>query len=160
MENETYYNISLLTLAIVTGLTAGIFGCLMGYVLYYLNFTEIRPDIILTAIAGGWKSNWAVIIIVSMVYGLISIVSALIYYALLRKKKSFAWGVLYGAVLFVVVFFVLHPLYPNAKSIITYELNTVLTGLTSFLLYGVFIGYSISYEYEESIYVKKLKGHS
>lgn len=87
MENETYYNISLLTLAIVTGLTAGIFGCLMGYALYYLNFTEIRPNIILTPVAGGWKSNWAEIIIVSMVYGLISIVPALIYYALLRKRN-------------------------------------------------------------------------
>lgn len=160
MANETYYNLSLLTLAIVTGLVAGIFGSLMGYLLHYLNFTEISPEIILIPLVGGWKSNWIGIMIVSMIYGILSILAALVYYALLRKKKSFVWGALYGAALFIVIFFVLHPLYPNAKSVITYDINTILTALTSFIVYGVFIGYSISYEYEESIYVKKLKGHS
>ncbi|MFS0643984.1 YqhR family membrane protein [Siminovitchia sp. 179-K 8D1 HS] len=155
MANETYYNISLLTLAVVTGLVAGIFGGLMGYLLYYFNFTEISPEVILTPVAGSWKSNWIGIIIVSMIYGVISIIVALVYYALLRKKKSFVWGAVYGAALFIVIFFVLHPLYPNAKSILSYDINTILTGLTSFILYGVFIGYSISYEYEESLYVKK-----
>jgi uncharacterized membrane protein YagU involved in acid resistance len=159
-DPKTYYNIPLLTLTVITGLVAGVFGSLMGYLLHYLHFTEIKPSAILAAAAVEWKNNGVGMIAVSLLYGLFSIIAALVYYALLRKRKSFIWGAAYGAALYFIIFFVVLPLYPNAKSILTYDVNTILTGLSSFILYGVFIGYSISYEYEESMYVKKLKEHS
>lgn len=156
MEEKTYYAMSLVTMSTITGFVAGVLASLMGYLVYYLNFTEISPGIILAPWKGELRGWWGVLLAV-IIYGLVSIMAALLYYGTLRKRKSYWWGVAYGAILFLFVFFVLFPLFPGTKSLLNYDVNSILTGLCTFILYGVFIGYSISYEYEEYIYLKQLK---
>ncbi|VEF47823.1 integral inner membrane protein [Bacillus freudenreichii] len=157
MEEKNYYSIPLITMAVITGFVAGVAGSLMGYLVHYLNFTEISPGIILAPWSGGWKGSWAGILLAALLYGMVSIVTALLYYGTLKKRKSFWWGTAYGVVLFLIVFLVLFPLFPGTKSLLKYDINSILTGLSAFILYGVFIGYSISYEYEEFQYLKQLK---
>ncbi len=157
MEEKNYYAVPLITMAVVTGFIAGVFGSLLGYTVYYLNFTEITPGVILAPWNGGWKDGWAGILLAALLYGLVSILAALLYYGTLRKRKSFWWGAAYGVILFLFVFLVLYPLFPGTKSLLKYDINSILTGLCAYVLYGVFIGYSISYEYEEFIYLKQLK---
>lgn len=157
MQEKNYYAMSLITMAVITGFTAGVLGSLMGYLGHYLNFTEMTPGIILAPWKGGWKDGWAGILLAILLYGILSILTALLYFGVLRKRKSFWWGVSYGVALFLLVFLVLYPLFPGTKSILKYDLNSILTGLSTFILYGVFIGYSISYEYEEFIYLNQLK---
>ncbi len=157
MQEKNYYAMSLITMAIITGFTAGVLGSLMGYLGHYLNFTEITPGIILALWDGEWKDGWTGMLLAVLLYGALSILTALLYYGVLRKRKSFWWGGSYGVILFLFVFLVLYPLFPGTKSILEYDLNSILTGLSTFILYGVFIGYSISYEYEEFIYLKQLK---
>lgn len=157
MEEKNYYAVPLITMAVITGFVAGVAGSLMGYLVHYFNFTEISPSIIIAPWSGGWKEGWAGILLATLLYGLVSIVTALIYYGTMKKRKSFWWGMVYGAVLFLIVFLVLFPLFPETKSLLNYDLNSILTALSAFILYGVFIGYSISYEYEEFQYLKQLK---
>ncbi|GIN19970.1 MAG TPA: hypothetical protein DEO65_03770 [Bacillus bacterium] len=157
MEEKNYYAVPLITTAVVTGFVAGVFASLMGYLVHYLNFTEMSPGIILAPWKGGWKDGWAGILLAALLYGLVSILVALLYYGTLRKRKSFWWGAFYGVILFLFVFLVLLPLFPGTKPLLKYDFNSILTGICTFILYGVFIGYSISYEYEEFIYLKQLK---
>lgn len=157
MEEKNYYAMPLMTMAVITGFVAGVIGSLMGYLVYYFNFTEINPGIILAPWDGRWKGGWAGVLLAVLLYGLVSIVAALLYYGTLKKRKSFWWGVAYGVVLFFIVFLVLYPLFPGTKSLLQYDMNSILTGLCAFILYGLFIGYSISYEYEEFLYLKELK---
>ncbi|MBS4194632.1 YqhR family membrane protein [Lederbergia citri] len=143
------YQMSVLKLACVTGFVAGVFGTLFGFFLHYFNFTEISPKVILTPFSGKWTDGWLGFVITVLLYGLISIVIALLYYMALRKQKSLIWGALYGALIFIIIFLVLYPIIPDVKWLFRYPFNTIATELGFFLLYGLFIGYSISYEYEE-----------
>lgn len=155
-RNSNEPRMPLLTMSLITGFVAGIFASLMGYFAHFFNFTKINPNIILSPWVEGWKTKWFEVISISFVYGLISIVVALIYYFILRKKNSALWGIGYGVVLFAIVFFVIQPLITEMQPLLKYDKNTILTGLCSFIIYGVFIGYSISYEYQEIIYFKNI----
>ena len=58
-------------------------------------------------------------------------------------------GILYGVVLWLIVFYGVNPLLPNLESVSHLERNTIITTLCLYILYGVFIGYSISFETQE-----------
>jgi uncharacterized membrane protein YagU involved in acid resistance len=81
--------------------------------------------------------------------GVISIAAALLYYALLRKIRGMWPGILYGAALWVVIFYLFNPLFPNVQPVADLNMNTVITTLCLYILYGVFVGYSISFETQE-----------
>nr|WP_295975550.1 YqhR family membrane protein [uncultured Bacillus sp.] len=138
---------SFMTLVILTGIVAGMFFSGMAYFAYILNFTKIPPRVILEPWAlGDWKGSWLGTVISILLYGGISIIAALIYYAFLRKINSMWAGIGYGLALFLLVFFVLHPLFPGIEPFNQLELNTIVTSVCFYALYGLFVGYTISYE--------------
>lgn len=55
---------------------------------------------------------------------------------------------MYGIVLFFIVFFILNPLFPGIKPFTELKRDTVITSICLYIVYGIFIGYSISYEYQ------------
>lgn|SRR5690606_9624192 len=153
--NKTHMN--LMQLTIITGLVAGILGSLIGFFAHTFKFTDINPDLILAPFQGEWKEGWLGIVIATLLYGIISIVVALLYYFTLRKQKSIIWGAVFGAVIFLLLYFVLYPIIPGLDQIWKYPLLTIVTEVCFFILYGIFIGYSISYEYQEQQYWEKIK---
>jgi len=117
---------------------------------YVFNFTEIRPNVILEPwTIGAWKEGWLGTTISILLIGVISIVAALIYYAALRKFPNILVGAGYGIVLFLLVFFVLNPIFPGISPFHELERNTIITSVCFYILFGVFVGYSISYEESE-----------
>lgn len=156
-NGKPIYYMSLLQLTIITGFVAGFFGSLFGYFLHYFNFTKVSPAIILAIFRGDWKNGWLGVFIACIIYGILSILVALIYYLLLRKKQSIWLAGLYGILILLIVFFVFHPLFTELKPIYEYDLLTIITEICFFLLYGIFIGFSISFEYHEQQYWKNLK---
>ncbi|OKO91179.1 hypothetical protein BRO54_2880 [Geobacillus proteiniphilus] len=84
-----------------------------------------------------------------MLIGIISIAAALLYYALLRNICGMWAGILYGAALWMIVFYLFNPLFPNVQPVADLEINTIVTTLCLYILYGVFVGYSISFETQE-----------
>lgn len=147
----------LIQLTMLTGFVAGILGTLFGYLAHYFNFTSISPSVILTPLNASWKAGWAGSAITLALYGLISILAALLYYALFRKITSLYCGVAYGLGIFILLFILAPIVTPGVTSILTKDLNTIITELCFFILYGTFIGYSISYEYSEQLYLKNVK---
>ncbi|MGO4887118.1 YqhR family membrane protein [Anaerobacillus sp. MEB173] len=132
------------------GFFGGLFWSLMGYVAFFFNFMTIGPALVLMPWAlGEWKHTYIGHLVGILVIGLLSILVAFIYRMLLAKVFSIWSGAFYGFVLWLVVFYLLNPIFPGLKSVPQLGTNTIITGVCLFVLYGVFIGYSISYDYKE-----------
>ncbi|KAB7708796.1 hypothetical protein F9802_01200 [Bacillus aerolatus] len=85
----------------------------------------------------------------------ISVILAIVYFFLLKKSKTIWAGVLFGAALWGILFIVIHPLLASIPSWRTLNTDTISTTLCLFILYGLFIGYSISYGYEQHLLKEK-----
>ena len=139
-----------------TGLFGGVFWGTIGYLAYIFNFTEIRPNIILEPWAlGYWKNEWLGTVISIILLGIFSIVAAFVYYAVLKRFKGFWFGIGYGIALFLLVFFVINPLFSSMKPFFDLSLDTIITSICLYIVYGIFIGYSINYEYQNNISQEK-----
>lgn len=155
-QNQKEKPMSFLTMVVLTGLIGGILWSSFGYLAYVFHFTEVRPNVVLEPWAlGEWKKGWLGTVISILFIGGISIIAALIYYASLRKIKSILAGMGFGIVIFLLVFFVLNPIFPGIEPIGELKRNTIITSICLYVLYGVFIGYSISYEFQEQQYREK-----
>ncbi|MBT2754768.1 hypothetical protein J7E71_02250 [Mesobacillus foraminis] len=149
-QNQREKPMSPITMAIITGLVGGVFWSSLALVAYALNLTDIRPTIILEPWAiGDWKKGWIGTVFSILAIGLLSIVASLIYYIILRKLKSMWVGIVYGIALFLLVFLVLNPIFPGIKPFWDLSKNTLVTSLCFYILFGVFVGYSISFEESE-----------
>jgi hypothetical protein len=146
-----------ISLVIWTGLFGGIFWSCIGFIAYYFHMTEIRPNVILEPWAlGSWKTSWLGTIISICGIGFFSLMAAFGYYLLLRRFKSFYIGIGFGIMVFGAVFIILNPIFPSIKPFMQLRLNTIITSVCLYMLWGVFVGYTISYE-ESEIRTKKQK---
>lgn len=149
-QNQKQEPMSFIAMVIITGLFGGIFWSGLAYFAYLFHFTEIRPNIILEPwLIGNWKNGWLGTVISIIFIGLFSIVASLIYFFILRKFKSQWIGALYGILLFIIVFFVLNPIFPGMEPFGRLSRTTIVTSICFYILYGTFIGYSISFEENE-----------
>ncbi|KQL20434.1 YqhR family membrane protein [Cytobacillus solani] len=157
-QNQREKPMSFITLVIVTGLIGGILWSGLGYLAYVFNLTGIRPNVILEPwTIGDWKEGWLGTVISIVMIGGISIVPAFIYYIFLRRFPSIWVGAGYGIGLFIVVFFILNPIFPGIDPFNELERNTIFTSVCFYILYGVFVGYSISYEESEIKYKERME---
>ncbi|HLR41858.1 MAG TPA: YqhR family membrane protein [Pseudogracilibacillus sp.] len=83
--------------------------------------------------------------VVILLISLISIMLALIYAVILRKKKHWKYGAMYGVLLWFIFYVALPYFLTNILTLTRYEVNVSITIFCFFLLYGVFVGYSISF---------------
>ncbi|MGC4376520.1 YqhR family membrane protein [Fictibacillus sp. Mic-4] len=141
---------SFMSRVISVGFFGGLIWSLLAFLAYYLNFTKVGPALILAPWAlGKWKNEWLGHLIGVVILALLSILVAIGYRFLLSKVKSMWAGILYGTVLWFIVFYVLHPIFPGLEPMNKIGKNTVVTTLCLFILYGLFIGMTISFEYSE-----------
>jgi|SRR5690625_4440155 len=140
---------------LIYGLYVGFFaGLIWGTIkilAYYLGFTKVIPAFIADAFfkhdaLEGWVGHIA--------YGLISfiifsmIVSFL--YALLFHKVNGYWlGLAYGVIWWVLIYIAVGPYIGMVPKILDIDWNSRLTDFCIFLMWGIFIGYTIAYEYTE-----------
>jgi hypothetical protein len=149
-QNQSEKPMSFIGMVMMTGFIGGLLWSSIAYLCYYFSFTKIEPNIIFEPWAvGDWKDRWIGIALSIIAYGIISIGVALVYYAALRKFRSMWIGAGYGVVLFLAVFLLLKPLFPSMESLTAIDYHTLITTVCIYILYGVFIGYSISYEENE-----------
>ncbi|WP_433743092.1 YqhR family membrane protein [Falsibacillus pallidus] len=149
-QNKREKPMSALMLAMITGFCGGILWSGIGYLAYLFHFTSISPLVILEPWAiGNWKYTWLGMVISIIAIGIVSIGAALVYYAFMRKMKNIWPGIAYGIVLFFLVFFVLNPIFPSIKPFTEMDLDTLITCGCLYILFGLFVGYSISYEENE-----------
>lgn len=139
-----------------TGLFGGVFWGAIGFFAAYFNFTEIRPNVIFESWAlGNWKHKWQGTVLSIILLGILSVAAAFIYYFLLKRFKGWWMGGIFGIVLFLIVFLLLNPLFPGIKPFPNLSRDTIISSICLYFLYGIFIGYSISYEYQIKTKQKK-----
>ncbi|MFC0269912.1 YqhR family membrane protein [Metabacillus herbersteinensis] len=149
-QNKTEPPVSLMGKVVVTGFVGGVFWSLLAYLAYIFNFTEVSPNMVLQPFAvGEWKNSTLGNIIGIVVIGVLSIGVALVYYAVLKRFKPMWVGMIYGIALWGLVFFLLNPIFPNLKTVFELQRDTIITTVCFYILYGTFVGYSISFEYNE-----------
>ncbi|GAB3791406.1 YqhR family membrane protein [Virgibacillus kimchii] len=156
-QNQTEQNkreepLSLITRAMITGFTGGITAGIAGLIMYYFNFTEVSPKsfVLRSWIRAPWVEGWLGDAITIIIIGLLSLLIAFIFYITLRKVYTIWTGVIFGIILWGIIFFVLHPLFPNIPIFTDLEINTLVSTACLFILYGTFIGYSIAYDYHDT----------
>lgn len=132
------------------GFAGGVFWSLIGYLGYVFHFSEISPNMILQPfMIGEWKKQWLGTMVSIVVIGFISIAGAFIYFVCLKRFKTMWPGMVYGVILWCVVFFLFNPIFEDVKSVTELKSDTIVTTLCLYILYGLFVGYSISFNYNE-----------
>ncbi|WP_175487406.1 YqhR family membrane protein [Alteribacillus persepolensis] len=130
------------------GFFGGLFWSCVSYALHYLNFTKYGPAMAMLPWAlPEWKNTYLGHLAGIVFIALLSIAVAFLYRFLFQKFYSIWPGIGFGAGLWILVFYLLQPLFPGVGPVNSLDTNTVVTTLCLFVLYGVFIGYSIGYEH-------------
>lgn len=149
-QNKQESQSSFMSRVVGVGFFGGLIWSSFGFIAYYLNFSMVGPALVLAPWALGlWKSQWIGQLISILIIALLSILVAIGYRYAFAKIKSMWGGIVFGAALWGIVFYLLHPIFPGLEPMNTIGKNTITTTLCIYILYGVFIGYSISFEYRE-----------
>ncbi len=77
--------------------------------------------------------------------GLLSILISFLYKAFLAKFEGIIPGIIYGLFWWALLFFGMGLMAPVIKSAFNLPKETIVTTICIFILYGVFIAYSVSY---------------
>ena len=140
------------------GLFGGLFWGAIFQLFAYFNFTEIGPTFVIrTWIKADFAKGWIGVILSLVCLSVISLLFSYLYSVLFRKFNSYWLGVGYGIAIWALIFLALRPLFPGMKTVMELSIDTIITTLCLFLLYGLFIGYSISFEYHEREVEKKIQ---
>lgn len=135
--------------AILIGVVGGIFWAAMNYVLYFMNFTFISPSVFIKPFILSNGTDRPMIQLMGIgVAAILSIGFALAYVFTLSRFYSPWIGIGAGTALFGIFYYILSPLLNlTEKPIHQIGMNTFATELCLFILYGLFIGFSLSSEF-------------
>ncbi|ALX48059.1 YqhR family membrane protein [Lentibacillus amyloliquefaciens] len=152
-QNKREEPVSILSRSLLTGFIGGLIGGFFGVVLYYFNFSEVAPRsyVFRSWLTADWIDTWLGTVLSILVIGVISLGSALIYFMLFKKINTLWMGAVYGILLWVIVFYLLQPIFPNIPHVMDLKSDTIVSTICLYILYGTFIGYSISYDYNETL---------
>ena len=151
-QTETESALSFNMTVAFIGFFGGLFWSSIGYLSFYLNFSRVGPALILMPWAfGDWKNGWLGQVVGILAIAFLSIAVAFIYRLIFAKINKSWPGLLYGIALWIGVFGLLNPFFPGLKPLMNLDINTIITNLCIYAVYGLFIGYSVSYEYHERI---------
>ncbi|WP_163537754.1 YqhR family membrane protein [Gracilibacillus sp. YIM 98692] len=134
-------------------ISIGFFGGLIWSVIHsiagFFNFTKITPKsfVLRSWLQTAWTDQWLGQMISVLIISILSIIVAFIYYVLCKKFESIWPGLVYGIALWFLLFWLLEPIFPNIPAFYDLDSNTIVTTICIFILYGVFVGYSISFTY-------------
>lgn len=152
-QNKQEDSSTILGRSLLTGFIGGILASLLGLFMYYFNFTEVaaKSYVLRPWTTAHWTDTWLGEFVTIVIIAILSIVVALVYYGLLRKIYSLWVGVAYGIILWLIVFFILQPMFTNVPSVQEMEVKSIISTICLYILYGTFIGYSISFDYHDSM---------
>jgi len=132
-------------------------GCFAGFIwgaihwlFYTLKFTKVIPgflggpffnDAFLKS-GAGQLAGWLLFIA-------LSVIASVIYVLLFRKLKGPWPGIIYGIVWWCVIFAAAGPPLHMAKPLNQLGWNSIVSEFCLFLLWGLFIGYTIAFEFTD-----------
>ncbi|GAA3405504.1 YqhR family membrane protein [Paenibacillus hodogayensis] len=139
-----------LAFALQIGLFAGLIWGAVKVAGAYFKFTKVPLSFMakpffapsfLNTTAGFWM-GWLSFIV-------FSIAASLLYAVLFRKVRGHWAGIVYGIAWWALIVLLVGPLTGMMKWIYRYDWNTIITDFCLFLIWGLFIGFSISFEFTD-----------
>lgn len=151
-QNQQEKPVPVFTKSLVIGFVGGVLWGFVGMIAYFLNFSTVSAAtfVLRSWFQTDWTSGWIGEFIGILAVGILSLGTAIIYYTMLKKAKGLAPAIMFGVALWFVIFYLFNPVFSAIPEFTDFDSNTIVTTLCIFILYGTFIGYSISYEYEEN----------
>jgi hypothetical protein len=141
----------------IIGFCGGVIASFAGITAHYFNFMEFSPKFILTSWSDmAWIDGKLGFMMTLLVFGILSVGMAFIYYGLFKKIKSIFAGIIFGAGCWILLMFILRPMFSDLPSYTKMTSDSIITSVCIFILYGLFIGYSISYDHQEFMRQKKI----
>ncbi|WP_347834107.1 YqhR family membrane protein [Gracilibacillus sp. JCM 18860] len=142
---------SLISKVVSIGFFGGLIWSVVASVAAYFHFTSVSPKsfILRSWLQIEWTDQWLGQLISILVVSLLSIGIAFLYYFILKKIRGIWIGIGFGVVLWFILFWLFEPIFPNIPTIFNMDSDTIVTTVCLFILYGVFIGYSISFSYQQ-----------
>jgi len=136
--------------ALSTGFFGGILWGGLRIVFHYLKFTSIVPGFLIEPWfhhpfleqAAGYLAGWLSFVVFSMA-------AALLYALALRNLKGPWPGIAYGAAWWLILFALAGPAAGITPELGRLNADTITSEACLFVLWGLFIGYTISYEFTE-----------
>lgn len=146
--------------SIKIGFFAGLIWGIVRWMFYEMKFTSILPGFAADPFfkASFLKTAWGEVVGIA-VFVLFSIAAALIYKVALGRLRGPWPGILYGAAWWAILFAVVGPMLGIMEGIRKAGWNTLYTELCVFLLWGVFIGYSIAFEFTDEASREPINAH-
>ncbi|MGM8214092.1 YqhR family membrane protein [Bacillaceae bacterium W0354] len=143
---------SILLKSLLCGFVGAFIWGLTASISYFFSFSQVSHASFLlrSFFTGSWTEGITGELISLVILSVIGIIPALIYYLLFRRAKGLLPGLLYGLALWGIVFVLMQPFFSFVPSIRELSVETVVTTICQFILYGVFVGYTISYEQSEA----------
>lgn len=147
-QNE---NPSFIPRVISVGIYGGLIWGLISAIFGYFNFTAITPKSFLLRswLQNDWTDTWLGQLLSIFVLSIISLLFAFVIYLIMKQFTGVLPGMVVGALLWLIVFWLLNPIFPNIPEFYKLDSDTVVTTICLFILYSVFVHYSISFSYEQ-----------
>lgn len=138
------------TYSVKIGFYAGLIWGTIRWLFYEMKFTTESPGFAAYPFfqPAFLKSGWGLLVGIGS-FILVSIVAAVLYKIVMGRLRGPWPGVGYGLLWWAFIFIGIGPLFGMTKSITLAGWNTLYTELCVFLLWGVFIGYSITFEFTD-----------
>lgn len=136
--------------SIVIGISGGIIWSAIFVLLHYFNMIEVDPVLPLELIFGGagWTETVYARLLMVTCIGILSIFVAMLYFVSLKSIESWMAGALYGIIIWVIIFILIPLLFGKLDYFSEHTIHSNIAVICICLLYGIFIGYSISFDYK------------
>lgn len=132
------------------GFFAGLFWGGLKMIQNYLHFTTLSPVFLIEPFyKHSFLMTWPGYLLGWSVFILFSMAASLLYALMLAKAKGPWYGLGYGLAWWAFIFLLIGPVTGMMNWIAFLDWNTILTDASLFLLWGMFIGYSISFEFTD-----------
>lgn len=136
--------------ALNIGFFAGLIWGIANVLLYYLGFTKVIPAYLAEPIiAHDTITSWKGHLIGLLFFILFSILTSLLYTLLFRKVKGPWLGIAYGLFWWAMLYVVVGPPLEMIKKLSELDRNSITSGVCLFILWGVFIGYTVALEFTD-----------
>lgn len=144
-KNDSLQKYMLIVKIITIGLCGGlVFAFLILFSLYF-HFVDLHMDDIVRFF--NVKHRLVAYCLFIVVIMFISLIVASIYYVTLKKQNNWLPAAIFGFVLWIILYVFIPFVSLNWNSLSMFSTETHVTTLCIAIMYGTFIGYSISFHY-------------
>ncbi|REE70650.1 membrane protein YqhR [Paenibacillus taihuensis] len=132
------------------GFFAGLIWGLVHWLLFALNFTKVMPAFLLDPFyKQSFLLKWWGGLLGIAAFIVFSIIATFIYKVLLGRLFGPWPGILYGMLWWALIFMTIGPAMSMTKAYNLIGYKTLITECCLFVLWGLFIGYTIAFEFSD-----------